>query len=320
MLKLLLILLVFTAGAYARCEESDQIQCRTNDKCTRISYVCDGDNDCGDYSDEDADLCKAWRNDDCPRGEVLCRRDGATYCKSIRAYCRSDPPCDGDLDRRLCKMLDDELLQILADVVLPADMRESQEGGAPIQRDLNETFVKANDFMDLVPHSLKHDDCPQFYTKIGDECLSLFFNGNMTWGEATKFCEVIDGHLYQPKSDEHFDILTYHLRNHAFEADFWVGGNFYNNTIGWRWLDEKPIQLKTNHWALVHEPECYSRDVYHEYRDGHVVAKDGVCYNYYQAPFVSNPLGSCVAMTYKRFYFLSDEDCNLRKGPICQHN
>lgn len=42
----------------ATCPESEQIHCGTSDSCTRIRYICDGDNDCGDYSDEESGICR----------------------------------------------------------------------------------------------------------------------------------------------------------------------------------------------------------------------------------------------------------------------
>ena len=35
------------------CESNSEFQCRYTSKCIRATYVCDGDNDCGDGSDED---------------------------------------------------------------------------------------------------------------------------------------------------------------------------------------------------------------------------------------------------------------------------
>ncbi|XP_037775506.1 low-density lipoprotein receptor-related protein 8-like [Penaeus monodon] len=107
-LKVLLAALLCISQVAATCPESEQIHCGTSDRCTRIRYICDGDNDCGDYSDEESAICGAWRNEYCERGSVRCRRMGDTNCVTISRYCElSDPPCEGDLDMRLCQVLND---------------------------------------------------------------------------------------------------------------------------------------------------------------------------------------------------------------------
>ena len=34
------------------CDENSQFECAANSACIPITYICDGENDCGDNSDE----------------------------------------------------------------------------------------------------------------------------------------------------------------------------------------------------------------------------------------------------------------------------
>lgn len=46
----------FSAPLYRQCSETE-VRCK-NQKCIRSKWQCDHDNDCGDNSDEDENICK----------------------------------------------------------------------------------------------------------------------------------------------------------------------------------------------------------------------------------------------------------------------
>ena len=45
------------------CKE-DQFACASGDECTINEYMCDGENDCADGSDENAEMCRKYRKPD----------------------------------------------------------------------------------------------------------------------------------------------------------------------------------------------------------------------------------------------------------------
>ncbi|XP_047482657.1 low-density lipoprotein receptor-related protein 1B-like [Penaeus chinensis] len=133
---------IYLPSVAATCPESEQIHCRTSDSCTRIRYICDGDNDCGDNSDEESGICGVWRNEHCERGSVRCRRMGDTNCVTISRYCElSDPPCEGDLDMRLCQMVREEKLQPLEEIVLPSEQAVVRQSSVEEVEAFGEEFL-----------------------------------------------------------------------------------------------------------------------------------------------------------------------------------
>lgn len=313
---LLLVALLFADSAISTCPESDQIHCGNSDRCTRIRYICDGDNDCGDGTDESSALCRAWRNNDCDRNLAQCNRLGRSDCVTISNYCTlTDPPCEGTLDMRLCVMLRNGKIQPLYTLELPTTT-PSTTTAPTTHLPLHVMEEMWNDNFELkLTHTISHPDCPQLYTRVGSLCLSVFFIGNMTWLESRAFCRAIGGDLFTLGQDlTSFTTLVQHLAANGVTADFWIGGRYVNETVGWQWVDDTPLALGSPFWAVRYNEECSTRPI--PYLNRTLPANEGACYHYQQAPEAPST-HHCVASTYQHYFYLSDENCFSKKSPLC---
>ncbi|XP_042857698.1 killer cell lectin-like receptor subfamily B member 1C isoform X2 [Penaeus japonicus] len=317
-LRLVLLLLVFCSTAFSTCPEADQIHCFTNSRCTRIRYICDGDNDCGDNSDEESELCRHWRNSDCERNNAMCRRNGRSDCITISHYCEiTDPPCNGTVDHRLCQMLRDEKLMPFSVISMPTTIPQTTEPMATEASVLvqEEDVVKEIDArLDV---TLRHTDCPQLFTRVGEQCVSIFYIGNVNWLEARAFCKTVGSDLFTLSNDgTNFATILQHLRRSQVTTDFWVGGRFVNETVGWSWVNDNPMVLGSPYWAVRHSDTCETRTFTSPVLNQTHQANDGECYSYVQAPR-DPPSAHCAALTFSQYYYVSDEPCASKKSPLC---
>ncbi|XP_064095939.1 uncharacterized protein LOC135207921 [Macrobrachium nipponense] len=300
-MKLTVLLLLVSVGLSAAvdCDTSD-IACSNGEKCIPQRYICDSDNDCTDASDEDAELCSAWKNSKCDRNSVECFRNGETKCIEISEYCRSEAPaCDGSLDRRICLMLAGQRIDKLSNFTLPDD--------AP--GNLNRSNELANRFRSILPNTISHESCPTLYTLVGDQCLSVFYIGSVSWGEARAFCKVLGGDLLTFKNISQFADIVQHLQRYELSSSFWIGGSVTNDTEGWTWIDGSPMEMGTPFWATRYSGNCVNRNV--------TTAKsEATCYHYYQSP-EAVPSGECASLSFEHSYYISDEDCLRKMSPLC---
>ncbi|XP_071535488.1 uncharacterized protein [Panulirus ornatus] len=308
--EFLLVLLVSTMTAGHSCTDKDEISCGDKDTCIPLRYICDNDDDCDDEADEDHNLCQAWSNEECESGSTQCSRLGHTFCTDISSYCNlTDPPCEGDLDPRICQMLQDNVVQPINNIVVPENID-------PTRDNLNESLHLAEELIVLLNKTIQHPQCPTMFTLVGDQCISLFFMGSVSWGEARAFCSVIGGDLLTFRNISHYAAVVRHLKDAQMTNDFWVGGRFLNQSTGWTWTDEAPMDLGSPFWAVRHSTNCRTRNVTFQELHKIRLANDGACYNYFQAP-EPTPSGWCAALTYQHYFYVSDEDCLVRKSPLC---
>ncbi|XP_045138896.1 uncharacterized protein LOC123520571 [Portunus trituberculatus] len=310
LLLLLLSLTCCSLGAALECsQKEEEIACSSEEKCVKLRYVCDGENDCEDGEDEDPDLCMVFKSHyGCEREEVACRRNGEMECMRLQNYCQmTDPPCQGPIDAKMCKVLNDNTIQKFSSIFISADgppdpsWRRSEELGDDLVANLNNT--------------VSHPDCPEMFTMVGDQCLSVFSVGKVSWGEARAFCRVLGGDLLTFKSVTHFTTVIKHLQDHQLTSDFWLGGRQREKGRGWTWLDDTTMVLGSPYWAVRRYDECQVRNITtstHNTRE----ANGATCYHYRQAPEPSSR-GFCAGLSYTHFFYMTDEDCMHQKSPLC---
>ncbi|XP_042223950.1 uncharacterized protein LOC121867893 isoform X2 [Homarus americanus] len=304
-------------AAEATCPEADQIHCASSERCTRIRYICDNDNDCGDGSDEDPSICEVWKNTDCVLSRALCKTGSISSCVSTNKLLQKSSLCEGSLDPRICQMLRNEKLQALYAIQLTTPTPEPTVPAItdPSIHMKNENW--SDEFLFKLNNTIRDADCPWLYTKVGKQCLSVFFLGSMGWMEARTFCKIIGGDLFSLKDDLNvFSTVLHHLRRHLVTADFWVGGGYVNDTLGWTWLDNSPMYLGSPLWAVRHQEPCVKSTTNYTFLNSTMAANDSECYKYVQAP-TSPPVGHCASLSYEHYHYLTDEDCFAKKSPLC---
>ncbi|XP_042233261.1 uncharacterized protein LOC121873667 isoform X2 [Homarus americanus] len=273
-----LVLLLCNYVAGEMCPDEEEIACMNQDKCIPLRYICDEDDDCNDDNDEDDELCQAWSNDDCERGSAMCQRLGNSFCTSIVSYCDyQDPPCEGNLDPRICVMIKNNTVAPLHTIRPPLSNKKSN---------LNDSLELADEF------------------------------NAVSWGEAQAFCQVLGGDLITFKNISHYAAVVSHLRNSQMTADFWVGGRMVDESQGWTWIDSVPMELGSPFWAVRYIEECKTRNVTYPELNITREANVGTCYSYQQAP-QEHPVGNCVAASYEHYYYMIDSDCLEKKSPLC---
>ncbi|XP_066946977.1 uncharacterized protein [Macrobrachium rosenbergii] len=301
-LALLLFVYVGLSADALECS-STEIACAKDKRCIAQDYICDDHSDCDDESDEDEELCDVWRNERCPVKSALCIRNGEESCVEIAKYCAAtNPPCEGDLDRRICLAynLSDFYVFRCSKRGRLQDLSSLRPGG-----NVNMSQELAEAFRQVIPFTISHEKCPLMYTLVGDTCVSIFFIGSMSWAEARAFCNVLDGDLMTfPKSVTQFAGIVQHLQKHGLDKSFWIGGALQNASEGWMWVDGSPMVMGTPFWATTYSPDCGAAET------------EGVCRRYHQRPEEAAP-GHCASLSFDHFFYITDEDCLDRRSPLC---
>ncbi|XP_064095671.1 oxidized low-density lipoprotein receptor 1-like [Macrobrachium nipponense] len=174
---------------------------------------------------------------------------------------------------------------------------------------LNKSMELINRFRSVLRKTMHHGSCPDLYTLVGDQCLSVFYVGSVSWGEARAFCKVLGGDLLTIKNITQFADIVQHLQRLVLPSSFWIGGSVHNDTVGWTWIDGSPMDMGSPFWATRYTPFCIKRN-------GTTAKSDETCYHYYQSP-KAVPSGECASISFQHSYYISDEDCLRKMSPLC---
>jgi len=296
-LKVLLLVVVCAYQVRGECGEPGYIRCRTNtDRCIPYRYMCDGDNDCGDRSDESDEICEWIRNlptNHCDYKEIDCNG----YCHGLHEYCECT---DIEKDPRVCQMFADGQIQHFSDIIVH---EEFVGNGLERSKKMGEMFEAKIDSSIRDPSS----HCPNMFAHINDQCLSFLYLAKLSWGEGRAFCQAVGGDLLTIHDVSQYEALVHHINSLEVDADFWLGGVLENEETGWEWVDGSAFQSGTPFWTLRYETRCnphLNRTVDH----------DGGCY--FQGPH-EPVVGHCLALTHEKYYYFSDERCLDQKSPLC---
>uniref|UniRef100_A0AC35U3P2 EGF-like domain-containing protein n=1 Tax=Rhabditophanes sp. KR3021 TaxID=114890 RepID=A0AC35U3P2_9BILA len=74
------------------------IKCNNSNTCLSLNFACDGDSDCGDYSDEDKKYCKDGKHPPCPSNKFQCDNG---FCINQVFKCDSDNDCKDGSDEKI---------------------------------------------------------------------------------------------------------------------------------------------------------------------------------------------------------------------------
>ncbi|XP_063586529.1 uncharacterized protein LOC134763998 [Penaeus indicus] len=258
------------------------IQCATEWRCISRNGICDGVSDCGDNSDES--ICSGNWLKMYTTTTTTTTGTTTTATTTTTTPAPTPPP--------------------------PNNVEESEALGQKFARTFNDT--------------LHHPKCPKLYTSVGNKCLSLLYFVKVGWGEARALCSAVGGELarYPSASDGEFAALLKYLREIQMTTDFWVGGRYTKDTEAWTWLDDAPMDLGSPYWAVRHTDSCSSRQQESapdgKPEDVAYWTNTSACYHYEQAPRRdSHEL--CAAVTFRHYFYMSDEDCLSVRSPLCEH-